>query len=520
MYINCSVIHGVEYASVSHSVRKGSSVGKDGQVYLGRVIDKDKGIYRSRERGLYTYDLNTNTFGKVPPEYVEPVKQRKKKYRERAVLSVSFGDIYLLDQFLHKSGFINAVDAIGYRNLDTLHALFAYYVLSPHANNHAQDWYDLTYAKYLYPNAQMSSQRISDALADIGSEEAKRSFFKAYMQFLEKHEMKGKSKPTPDGMTDGILIDSTGLPNAIHTSLTAVNNHNGVISEEIRLIYVVQQHTGMPLFFRYVAGNVIDVSTIERTIAELKDNGINTKFAILDAGYYTEVNADRLLDAQVSFITRLKSNFKVYKEVTEGNLSTLESRENLVRYQNRLVYVKCVPCMIGKKHNRPAYAYLCKDLTMAHQLQKQLIEKAEDQDMDGGDIYDELQKEGIFILISSRKIAAEKILPLYYTRDQIEKIFEVCKEDSKLLPLNVETEASFRGHLMMTFMAAVVLKLMADQLTGTNLTTETVFMNLHEQHALVYEKEFVTTEPPKIMNQAYDAFGIKCPATIARKQDL
>ena len=129
----------------------------------------------------------------------------------------------------------------------------------------------------------MASQRISEALVDIGSEEAKRNFFKEYFEFLAKRNDADDS----NGIDDGILIDSSGIPNSAHFPLTAINNHNGIISEELRLMYVVQQHTGMPLFFRYVAGNVIDVSTITRTIAELKANGINTKFAILDAGYYT-----------------------------------------------------------------------------------------------------------------------------------------------------------------------------------------------------------------------------------------
>ena len=92
----------------------------------------------------------------------------------------------------------------------------------------------------------------------------------------------------------------------------------------------------MPLFFRYVSGNVIDVSTLTRTVAELKANGINTKFAILDAGYYTGTNADVLLDAGISFITRMKSNFKVYKQILRENLGSLEARENLVRYNSRL----------------------------------------------------------------------------------------------------------------------------------------------------------------------------------------
>lgn len=515
MYINYNTVNGVEYGTLTSSVRKGSKVRKSDQVYLGRVIDKERSLFKSRERGVFMYDIKTNTFSNVLAEYEEPKIERKTKYPKRPTLVVSFGDVFLLDEYLKTSGLIKAIDAISYRNSDTLHALLTYYILSPLANCHAEDWWELTYARYLYPEAQMSSQRISDALADIGSEDAKRSFFAEYYCFLEKIKDQNELE-TPYGIDDGILIDSSGLPNAIHFPLTAVNNHNGKISEEVRLIYVVQQQTGLPLFFRYVAGNVIDVNTLTRTIAELKANSINTKFAILDAGYYTGVNADILLDAKVSFITRMKSNFKVYKQVVEKNLSTLESKENLVRYNRRLVYIKCVPCMIGEKEDRPAFAYLCKDLTMKHELEKKLVERATDQDISSGDIFDAMQGQGIFVLIASRKISKDNLLPLYYTRDQVEKIFELCKQDTKLLPLNVNTEAAFRGHLMMTFISAVTLKMMSDKLKKTSLTTESMFMNLHEQHALIYEKEFITTEPVKKMNEAYKAFNVQCPATIER----
>ena len=242
---------------------------------------------------------------------------------------------------------------------------------------------------------------------------------------------------------------------------------------------MVQQRTGLPLFFRYVAGNVIDVSTLTRTIAELKANGINTKFAILDAGYYTGKNADALLDAKISFISRLKSNLRVYKLAVEEHLATLEAKENLVRYNKRLVYIKCIPCMIGAKEDRPAYAYLCKDLTMKHELERHLVERAEDESISCDEIYVKMQVHGVFMLISSRRISKENILPLYYTRDQVEKVFELCKQGAKILPVSVETEATFRGHLMMTFMASVMLKMMSAKLKGTSLTTEAVFMIMH-----------------------------------------
>ena len=151
-------------------------------------------------------------------------------------------------------------------------------------------------------------------------------------------------------------------------------------------------------------------------------------------------------------------------EARMQNAASSKIKENLVRYNKRLVYIKCVTYLIGAKENRKVYAYLCRDLSIKHELEKHLIERAQDQRLSGEEIFDTMQEQGIFVLVSSRRISKENLLPLFYTRDQIEKIFELCKQYGKILPLNVETEATFRGHLMMTFMAAVILKLMSEKL--------------------------------------------------------
>ena len=92
----------------------------------------------------------------------------------------------------------------------------------------------------------------------------------------------------------GILVDSTGMPNDIHFPLTAINNHNGVISNETRLILAVDRITTLPLLFRYNAGNIVDVSTLKSTILELSVYGVNVDFSIPDAGYYSEKNIKAL----------------------------------------------------------------------------------------------------------------------------------------------------------------------------------------------------------------------------------
>ena len=418
---------------------------------------------------------------------------------------------------MRKLGFWDVIDSILYRNQDSLHALLAYYCLTPYSNRHASFWWNYTYARVLYPKAQLASQRISEALEDLGTEEAKRLFFRAYYRMLA-------SKPAPDkkngygfddGATgEGILIDSTGLPNAACLPVTAVSNHNGKVSEEVRLIYVIQQNTGLPLFFRYIAGNIIDATTIKATVAELKASGINTKFAILDAGYYNGKNADALMDAGISFISRMHSNFKVYKDAMANHRGDLEREENLVVYHGRFIYIKCVECRVGEKEDRSAFAYLCLDCSMKREEEYRLSQKASDIPMSSAEIHRRRDAQGIFMLISTRRIAKANLLPLYYTRNQVEDIFKLCKGSCKILPLSIENESTLRGHLLITFAATVVMKIMSDKLKKSSLTTEMLFMFLDQHRAKIYEDKIIISEATKIMNYIYKMFKINVPAEI------
>lgn len=520
MAIEYKINNGIEYAMISKSYRENGKIHKSKRINLGRVIDKEKGIYKNRERGIFRYDPKTNEYGKVPADYIEPKIRRKKKYRDREILNIEFGGVYFFNEYLSKLGFWAVLDAMLYKNADTLHALLAYYCISPHSNRHAIVWWNYTYARVLYPKAQLTSQRISETLEDIGSEEAKQLFFKAYYKFLFTPRHNGRKKklvvPEIDEGTagEGILIDSTGLPNATRIPVTAVNNHNGVVSEEVRLIYVVQQETGLPLFFRYVAGNIIDATTIKTTVAELKAYGIKTKYAILDAGYYNGKNADILIDAGISFISRMNSNFSVYQDAVREHRDSLETKENLTVFHSRFVYIKCIECNIGDKKNRPAYAYLCLDCTMKREEEYHLSQRVTDVDLSMDDIHEQRSQHGIFMLVSTRRIAKENLLKLYYTRNQIEDIFKLCKGNCKILPINIEKETTLRGHLLITFAASIVMKLLSDELDGTNLTTEALFMHLNYHRANIYDNEIIASEVTKIMRFIYNRFKIAIPTEI------
>ena len=257
MFIVYQTKGNIEYATLTKSIREGNSIRKE-YTNLGRVLDKEQGIFKNRDRGVFTYNVKTDEYGTCPADFVPPKSVRRGPVytvdrKKHSLLVLRFGDVFFFDRFLKSIDILNVIDSIPYSNKDTLHALLAYYALSSMTNYHAEDWYELSYAKVLYPNAVLSSQRISEALTMIGMEESKRQFFSAYYPFVKKQQMndtKGDYGLNKE-LDDAILIDSSGLPNDALLPITGINNHNGVISQEIRLIYVVQQKTGLPLFFRY-----------------------------------------------------------------------------------------------------------------------------------------------------------------------------------------------------------------------------------------------------------------------------
>jgi len=501
MFIAYDIKNGVEYAKLCTSKREDGKVKKTYE-NLGRVLDKDKGIFNNRERGVFTYSLEKG-YGKAPADFVPEALTKRGKTK----LILDFGDSFFVEQLFKKSGFEAVIEEIGYGNPDTLKAMLTYYILCSMANCHAADWFEGNYVRVLYPKANLTSQRISDFLASIGDEYSYQEFFKSYLEFLFKNGDEIKDT--------GVLIDSTGLPNDIHFPLTAISNHNGEISNEVRLIYVTQQDTGMPIYFRYCPGNVIDTTTLIRTMTELKENGINTKFAILDAGYYSDENIEHLYQNKVSFLTRLQENRKLYKNLIDEHLPTIQEEENLISYNGRYVYIKCVECELIPGYK--GYAYIGLDIERRSSESQKLFRKAKSKNLSNADVYKRMQNQGVFILAASRRIAKNKLLPMYYTRQQIEQIFDIGKNYAEMLPVRVQNEGTFRGHLLLTFMATVICKMVQDALKETVFNPQSMFLNLRNHKCKVYENAIITQEAFKKANDCYKLFDIECPIRIPIK---
>ena len=179
MFLVFDVKNGVKYARYVKSKRVDGKVRQE-SMNIGRVLDESRLIFASRERGVFTFDPATGQFGAAPSDFV-PALPRGRGHEQ---LLLDFGDAFVVAEFLGRSGMMAAVEAIGYGNPDTLKAMLLYYILCSTANCHAASWWEGSYARLLFPNADLRSQRVSDFLIAIGDEHSQREFFGKYLSLL------------------------------------------------------------------------------------------------------------------------------------------------------------------------------------------------------------------------------------------------------------------------------------------------------------------------------------------------
>lgn len=496
-----------QYAKIpGKSYRKDGKVRKEGVVYLGRVIDLDHGVFYNKKRGVFTYDAATDSYGTADPKYLGSLaKDRRKKEK----LILDFGDVYLTDAFIKSIGYDKVLEAIGYGNPDTLKAMVAYYIISEKANAYAQTWHQGSFASVLYPNADLLSPRISDFLEALGRDEVRRAYFQAHIQWI-------KEKVCND---PAIIIDSTGLPNDIKINLTQISNHNGNINNEARMITAVQRDSGYPLMFRAVPGNIVDVSTLPRTVTILSEYGISTDFSLLDAGYFSSDNVDTLYQAGIDFVIRLpERNRTLYGEILKKGQKDLRQKENLVKFQDRYVYIKRVECHIGK-NNSMAYAYLGYDVDVSGDANHKVIKNSKKKKRSIAAMHEVFESSGIFILISSLPFDTEEILEVYYIRQIVEQYFDVSKGLSRLTPLRVHSQQRVFGHLLLCQIAATINLAIQKRMQQYFDHRESMFMALRNQKCEVFADRIVTYEGQSNANNYYEKLKIDCPISFVRRKN-
>lgn len=137
------------------------------------------------------------------------------------------------------------------------------------------------------------------------------------------------------------------------------------------------------------------------------------------------------------------------------------------------------------------------------------------------ELYESMESKGFFILASSNELSLEEILPVYYTRQQVEQTFDVGKNYASLLPVRIQSEENLRGHLLITFIGTMIVRriqlslLKNEDKRTRKLNAVSLFQNLGYQHCSVFKDKIIVHEADSKANQGYKIFKIEVPDEVS-----
>lgn len=431
---------------------------KTGQKRLGLVVDKEKLIFFKNGQGFYQFHPEDQSCTDVAPEDLPVYMQKTDARRRNKPVIVQFGGSYFLDCLIKGIDYNRVLESIAYQNMDRLYAMLDYYLLANGAASAAETWYEFNYAKFLYPKANLAGQRISEFYASIGTDENRRNFLLSHIKYL--------LKSTDEELC--ILVDSTGMPNKCRIPYTRVSNHDGDVNIEFRVIVVVQKSTGLPVYYEMIPGNVVDISTLSNVMRKLQNYGYTVSYALGDAAYSCPANIEKLVLAGIDFLTRLNPTYDLFAKAYEEHYQELDRHSNEVLFHNRIVSIVKIEMEIAREKDTGesinGYVYLCRDQNARHSKSINLMNSRRFKTMKPDQISKELDKYGVFALISTKDMPANDILKEYYMRQGIEQFFDYAKNYADYLPVRNHNVDTLKGHLMMGFIATFFLVLIKNKL--------------------------------------------------------
>ena len=447
--------------------------------------DKEKKQSRSVSKYLGPVDPDTN-------KVVTFVK--KHKGNEKIILD--FGDGYFLYEWIKKSEYYGLFNAHIFEKIPGLFALIICRLCTQLSMYNCENWYTGNVISCLFKNIDLSSQRISDMLSCLGDESMQRLFFIDYVKLVG-----GSDRP--------IIIDATSLPNQIDIDFNAWGHADGKIDKQFRLLCVIDQISKTPLFYRFLPGNIIDVSTLQATILELAAMGVNNSFILIDAGYFSEQNILDLYEKKIDFLTRLPGGRKIYNDIILEKASEIENLQNANVMGDRSYFVKSFEIdLYGKK----AYAYVVLDPERkAKEIKKLLQNFCKNKSQQAGDADEfEFANCGIMILVSSKKISSDEVLSVYYLRLSVEQIFCHSKSDLGLLPIRNHNENTVRGYLFLQFLL-LILYLKIRNTIPDGHTVEQVLLTLRKLKCKLFDRRLIVSELSKNQKAIFDKSEILVP---------
>jgi transposase len=496
--------------------------------------------------------------GRVDPETQKIIPTRKRKLQavwaktKRGPIPITYtarnfyGATYLFDRIGGDTGVAEDLKTCfpnSYRQILSI----AYYLILEDRNplSRFPRWAALHRHPY---GGTISSQRSSELFASI-TEEARQRFF----------QIQGKRRVD----REYLAYDSTSI-SSYSKCLRQVRygkNKDHEHLAQINLSLLFGQQSRLPFYYRKLAGNIPDVKTLKKLLADMNTLGYKKIKVVLDRGFFSAANINDLYKHHMKFLIATKLSLKFLKAhldlVRDKMRSWTHYSQTYQLYAYSLPitwnYVQKRPYKGDTlKANRRMYLHLYYSPDRALEDEKSFNNRLAtwQEELESGRRNPEHEKQyakyfdvkstpvrgtkaiakekalaetkrnyGYFSLVSNEVKEAWKALEIYRNKDLVEKAFDNLKERLNLRRVAVSSEQSLDGKLFVQFIALIFLSFITKKMQENNLFKDYTMQEVLDEFDIIecFEvpgQQLQVGETTKRQMDLYTKMGVMPPTSL------
>ena len=344
----------------------------------------------------------------------------------------------------------------------------------------------------------ISSQRSSDIFMEI-TDDAVQQFFRLQGKRRTEQEYWAYDITTISSYSETLKQVQYGF------------NKEGDRLPQMNLALVFGEQSGLPFYYRKLAGNIPDVKTLKTLLIDMEILGFEKVKLVMDRGFFSIENINGLFKEHLKFLVSVKTSLKLIRrelDIFYDDIQSFEHYDEDYQYYSITVpgewnYTQARPYKRDVlEEKRRVYIHLYYNIDRSAEDQKgfdrklmglrnELISGKRRPEHDG--LYkkyftvkstpargvqvavndDEVKKAkryyGYFALLSNEKMDSLTALSHYRNKDLVEKAFGNLKERLNMRRTLVSSEQSLKGKLFVEFVALIYLSYLNKQMQDAHL---------------------------------------------------
>ncbi|MGH2637904.1 MAG: IS1634 family transposase [Rhabdochlamydiaceae bacterium] len=335
----------------------------------------------------------------------------------------------------------------------------------------------------------LTDQRISEVLSSITTD-GKQNFLSRWMARVMKD--------------DYLCYDITSVSSysELNEYIKYGHNQDNEKLPQLNLAMLFGQNSGLPVYFQRMPGNVTDVTTLTNLLGTFKALELKPFNYVMDKGFYSKKNIDKLLTSKSKFTVSVPLNNKWVQHAIDEIHTAIHTPEGYRKVDEEILYVHSQLYPWGED-NRRCYLHLYYNARKRAEAVDQFNEKLVNykKELESGKLIDEHQqayneffvvkttpKRGVkvsynieavkqyisqyagFQAILSNSIKDPvKAIQTYRDKDIVEKCFDDLKNQLDMKRLRMHSSATADGRLFVQFIALIYISALRKEMRNSVL---------------------------------------------------